>query len=384
MATRRKTLADDVPEQIQTDEITTGNVLPDEDGGEDDALAELRGLGAGGDHKYTVYRVSSEAGKKPGYCQTYTVGDLSLDSIRDSYGGGKYKIRVTDAQGRYKAQTTVDIVDAPKQSGGAAPAVAAGSDLSGIAEILAATRPMAASGGTDFSAVLVAMMDSQAKMFQAIMSRPVDKGPSITDILAMMNAGKDTNKTDPVALLLQGLELGKNLGGGETGLLDVAKDALGVLPSLIEHNKTNPRPAQLPHIGPTPPVQPIPNATGESTIQPLQETAQVKLIQQYNWVKAQLGHLVVQAARGKSPALYAEVMLDNLPPYISVEDIKARMGDENAVAQLAQIDERVAQHAAWFEEFCDEVQELLEPEDDTPADSINGNPLDAPMEGSEA
>jgi hypothetical protein len=133
---------------------------------------------------------------------------------------------------------------------------------------------------------------------------------------------------------------------------------------------------------------------GARTAQPtIAETVQVqpgdenvKLLQQYNWLKAQVGHLVVQAARGKSPELYAEVLLDNLPPFITPGEILERLKVDDALTQLAQIDERVTQYAEWFEEFRDAVLEFLEPEDSAQGlpEASGGTEMDEASEGGEA
>lgn len=93
----------------------------------------------------------------------------------------------------------------------------------------------------------------------------------------------------------------------------------------------------------------------------------MNVIRQIQWVKAQLTALVGQASRGKSAELYAEVMLDNLPPFITPDDIAERIGAPDAIAQLAKLEPRVLQHAAWFEEFRKAVNEYLTDTDEPEA-----------------
>jgi hypothetical protein len=355
----------------ESDEITTGNIEPEDDP-EADALSELRGLGAGGEYKYTVSRVSSEPGRKAGYCRVYALGDLSLDSIREEFGGGKYRIRVTDAGGQYVAIQTVDIVELPRPKDAPAVAVAPGADLTGIAALLQSVKPSGEGGGiAPILALMMKQQESTTNMIVAMMNRPVPQGPSITDILSIINANKQ-DKTDPVALLLQGLELGKNIGGaGESSMLDIAREGLGIIAPLIKEGQKTPAPAQLPHRGPPAQIAPIPNATGTAPIVPLATPGEVagetpvRLLQQINWIRKQLEVLLHHAARGKDPELYAEVLLDNLPPFITPAEIMQHIGADDAVAKLAQLDERVNQHPEWFAQFRDAIREFLEPDDET-------------------
>lgn len=400
-AAKKGTTEQPDPPEPGDDEVSLSADQGDE-GGEDDALAELRGIGAGGDYRYTVSRVSAEPGKKAGYCKTYTVGDLSLDGIREEFGGGKYKIRVIDAAGKYKAQTTVDIVDLPKPAA-AAPAapVAAGPDLSGIAAILSAVKPGEGGGLSQILTMMMAQQSETTKMIVALMQRPQET-TKLTDILALINASKDNApKSDGVDTLLKGIELGKTLaGGGGDGddMLGIAGKGLDLLAPLIKREAAAPAqpaaavpvvrrlPAPSPDVAPGRPVQPA------QPVQPVQheesaaavEGGDVSIIQQIQWIKKQLAVLVVQASRQKDPELYAEVMLDNLPPFITAEDINQHIGAENALDKLATLDPRVTQFRPWFEEFRTAVINFLadtgeddEPEAPDPGDLSH---LDNPQE----
>lgn len=336
---------------------------------EDDALAELRGLGVDGEYKFTVSRVARKPGEQSGYCATYQAGDLSLDAIRDQFGGGKYKVRVTDSGGRYVANRTLEIMDVPKKDAPAAPAainVPSGMDLQGIASLLSAVKP-GGDGATSIMPMILAMMDNQAKMFTALMNRPEPESMKPMELIAMMKALQTDKTSDPVELLMRGLELGKSLGGGgeDTSFMGVAKTGLEALMPLIQQQATQPAalpapvrrqlpapaPAQLPNSSPA--MVPIPNAVQEAA--PAQETGDVNILKKIAWIRSQTAALVAQASRNKDPALYAEVFLDNLPPGITADEIFERFSAPDAVSQLAQLDARVSQFAPWFEQFRQEV-----------------------------
>jgi hypothetical protein len=342
--------------------------LHDEDeDAENDVIAELRGMGAGDGYRYRVNKISSKPGEAAGYCATYDAGDLSLDTIREQFGGGKYRIRVVDQGGKYIGNATVEIVGLPKPATPAVAPAAPAQDLSGIAEIIAAMKPAApdAAAGDRVTTMLLAMMENQGKMFQAMMSR--DKGPSITEILALVQ-NKGGGDKSPVDLLLEGLKLGRELGGDSGGSeLDVANKGLDVLGQLIAQKQNEQAP---------PPQQLLPRAlpaTATATPAAPAGGQDVGLLQKLNWLRAQTTALVGQAKRQKNPELYAEVMLDNLPPFITAEEILQRLQAPGAVAELAQLNAEVNQHAEWFEDFRQAVVELLtnppepEPDPETPA-----------------
>jgi hypothetical protein len=334
---------------------------------EDDVISELRSLGAGDGYRYTVSRVARKPGESGGYCAQYSAGDLSLDNIREQFGGGKYRIRVIDERGQYAGNRTVEIVDLPKAAAPPAPVPAVvpqGADLNGIAAIIAAMRPQVApdAGESGTMKLILAMVQQQGTMFQAMMSAQKSDAPSLTDLLALINASNKgkAGADDAVSMLLKGMELGKELGGGESSMLDVAREGIHALVPLLEQERAN-KAAQ-----PATPALPAPAPTGGapgavSTTQAAQQPQgeSVSIMQQINWLRAQLQALVVQASRGKNPELYAEVMLDNLPEFITAEEIHARLSAPGAVEQLAQLDGRVRQYAQWFEEFRVALLELL-------------------------
>jgi hypothetical protein len=84
------------------------------------------------------------------------------------------------------------------------------------------------------------------------------------------------------------------------------------------------------------------------------------VIQQLQWLRGTITQLLVQAAKNSRPRIYAEVVLDNLPDFITPQDLIDRLLNENWLQQLQQIDARVAQHAEWFGRFREYVLRALE------------------------
>lgn len=332
----------------------------EDDDAENEVIAELRGMGAGEGFKYRVNKVSGKQGEPQGYCATYDAGELSLDTIREQFGGGKYRIRVVDQAGQYKGNATVEIVGLPKVAAPAAPVAAPAQDLGGIAQIIASLKPVAPAtdGGDRLMTMILAMMENQGKMIAAMSA--ASKGPSVAEILAIVNAkGGGGGDKSPTELLLEGLKLGRELAGdgGGSSELDVANKGLDVLASFAANHATQPAAPAAPVARPA--RLPAPAAAAVTALaQPGGQD--VGIMQKINWLKAQTANLVRQAARDKDPELYAEVMLDNLPPFISAQEIRERLGAADAVQQLAALNSDVLRFSEWFEDFRTEVVRMLD------------------------
>lgn len=94
------------------------------------------------------------------------------------------------------------------------------------------------------------------------------------------------------------------------------------------------------------------------------------MMQQLAWLRAQVASLSNQAAKhaasgGRSgdPELYAEIVLDNLPPYIPAEMLFQRLSAPDALDQLATLDARVTQYRPWFDAFRQAVLDSFSPDD---------------------
>src|SRR6185369_14667679 len=206
--------------------------------------------------------------------------------------------------------------------------------------------------------------------------------PSAMELVTMLKALQpEKSASDPVELLMRGLELGKSLGGGGSSMMDVAREGLGILGPLINQQNQKPPASVARPANRATPALAAPVAEAAPVVPPVNppEGANVKLMSQLNWIRAQLNVLVHHAARDKSPELYAEVLLDNLPPFISPEEITEHIGAPDAIAKLAQLDARVNQHLAWFEGFRAAINELLSAEDE-PDEPEAPDVLDAPGE----
>lgn len=356
---------------------TSEQVLPDppseieapSDPAEVDSLDEWDALDDAEGLRFQVHKLPSRAGEREAYCYTYTGGDLSLDTIRETFGGGTFRITARDVKNQYAGSKRVTIIDLPKQPG--LPAVQS--------EFLRAGER----SSSESMSLVMKMMETQSNLLASLLARPPPPpvtGPTALELVQLIKA-MERKESDPVGMLLKGLELGKSLGGGgETSMLDVAAQGLSALGPLIAAQAAKPA-----AITPSRPPQSLPAAAAAGTAAPAvtvpvegeakESGEQVEILKKLNWLKLQTSQMVNLAARGKrpdgefvkDPELYAEVFMDNLPPFITIDEIVERLSQETAVAQLAQLVPAVAQHGEWFEQFKRSCLDCVEADDDEEA-----------------
>jgi hypothetical protein len=364
--------AKNVRTKVVTTEVEEGGgndeILPQagEDSAEVDAITTLLALDDSDGIRYRVHRQPSKPGERIALCQDYSRDELSFETIRATFGGGTYRITALNAQNQYVSSKQIAIAELPKAPGQSS---APNTDLAAILQ--------AAKGDNSGNELLLALIKSQGDMMTALLTRPPPPpppaGPSVMEIIQMIQAMKEDKPTavdsgDSVKLLLQGLELGRTLGGGESG--DIWSKGLDMLPTLLEKAAQQPQPSVVP-INPNPQPRIAPPAT---TAPQAPQVETDPMLMKLNWLKRQTQNLVVQARRGKDPGLYAEVMLDNLPDYITAEEIFERLNAPDAIAQLSQLNPDIVPYAEWFERFRKAVIEFLSPDaDETGGDVPSGD-----------
>ena len=352
---RKKRIVTTEEVENETDELIPESVEAEEPSREEvaemDAIDYLLSLGGDDGVRYRVDKLPAKAGDREAFCNNYSRDSLTLDAIRDMFGGGTYKITAYAAGSRYAGQRRVTIADLPKSP--TAPAGTMSQDLAAILQ--------AAKGDNSSLALVMKMMESQSAMIAGLLSRPVPQappGPSFMEMLAFM---KEMNRESPksnegsaVELLLKGIELGKEFtGGGEDSMMGLAGKGIEMLKPLIERGAQNPAPAASPAPAQLP-------AARLQTPQAPQPAEGDPMLRQLNWLRQQSVLLCHQASRGRDPALYAEVMLDNLPDFITEQDLLARLKEPNAIAQLAQVNADVLKFQPWFEEFRKAILAMFE------------------------
>lgn len=360
----RTVTTDDLPELERPADDDEPAPLTAEQEAELDAIEYLLSLGGESGSRYRVDKLPSnppKPGEREAYCMDYSRDTLSLSAIRETFGGGTYKITAYGPNSRYAGQRRVTIAELPKAMQPPASTAPSGD----LAAILAAAK-----GDGTAMTVLMKVLESQGQMLAALLSKsPQPSGPTTIEILQLIREMKadqpKATEGSAVDLLLKGIELGKEFAGdADGGMLGVASKGLDILRPLVERGATPattaaPQPRQALPAPAATAAAPAPASTAETD----------PMLKQLNWLRQQTTVLCSYAARGKNPGLYAEVLLDNLPDYIDADELAKRLAEPNAIAQLVQLNPDVAKYQPWFEELRKAIIGFLRDDEPAPGDA---------------
>jgi len=329
--------------------------------------------------KINIYRVQEGRGEL-GYCFSCVPSELPiLDRIRDDYGPGKYEIRVYETTDRTRLKKRRKLV------------------------IEKMTKKAPVQNNTqELSAVLQAMAESQQRQMEQfkeliLMQRPAapqtaapDNGQMLTQMIQSMAALQGLMPKPPennsMDMFLKGVELMKDYagdsGGGEKGLPDVlitmAKEFGGPLLDMTKQLSAISGPPANPAI--SAPAQTLNAPEPVKIAPPMTETPEDEGMFMF---KMQLNSLVARATHNADPALWADVIMESMPP----DQIKAFLGRPDLREFLMSINPEVQNVWPWFERLRDEVLAGLTESpsgDDTvsaaePAPIVEAPELDAPV-----
>ena len=361
--------------QLPEDEVSTEQESDDEIGDEQQlAISELLGMDGASTIRWKVDKTSPIP--EAGFCANYYGTELSLERLKEEFGAGAYQITGYDAGGKYikggRRKLTIAKSHVPIQSNN----VLSQKDLlelvmkkpEGNGELIQMMQLMMQQS-TQQMQQQMQLASQQTQMMTglltAMLGKPADKGP---DALAMIAALKDvlapadkTSANDSVSMLLKGIELGKDLGGdgGPSDWTALVGKGFDMAKPLLEAAA-----AQNPSSGNAAPVGALPGSPpperSAPTVFPSQNSALQSptpqsegdpVLLKFQWLSRQVQSLLMQAERRKDPELYATVFVDNLPSFLSEEEVYLHFTDPNALQNLAQINPRVMVFREWFEAF---------------------------------
>lgn len=384
MATQRpqtvKRIPAPPPADTVIDEAPTAADPPSED--LQSMMAELAGSSSS---SVTVYR--STKGQQLAYVFKCTPDAFSLDTLRDKYNGGEFRLFITRDGQLWKNKT---VYVEPKQAMVGEPAPTQTAELAAAmregfakqAELMAnvirsiaapAPPPVPLLAGLDIPAAITA--------FSALLStlRP-PPAPA-------QSASPDR----AIDMLLKGIELAKDLrsgegGEGEPSLMGLMRDLIKspMIGQAIAATVQPPQPQRVQPRPPTPaapalqqpqpvPPQAVPAPPPQSFASETQPTPTNPMLTQY------LALLCSKAAEGSDPSLYADLILDNMDP----DDLDLLMARKpTAVDGLIADYAPVAEHREWFEQLAAIISGALAPDPagvaqsadtDTPTDHASGH-----------
>lgn len=251
----------------------------------------------------------------------YDYGQL-LSHLQQKYGGGDYRILLY-AKGKLRANkletiaTEKNIAETPH-------------NMDGVAGILRSVMDT---------------MEKQNRQIMELMSQRQNPQQMETDFLNKMLMYKqlfdrgDSGAGNGLSMVRDTLGFIKDMGvtiGGvaperETGFLDVLDKATPLLAAAMTRGN-NPEPQYKQNPAPRNP----------------------QMIQQM-MIKAGVKQLLTAARKGSDPAIYAEMLLDQVPE----ETVKQFITAPDSFAKLCQIAPECAQFQTWFAELAEHVKALL-------------------------
>jgi hypothetical protein len=373
MATRLTAKKSPATDAVEADESQT---VVDTDSPDIDSLQVMMSeLGGADNARVTVHRVNKN--RTMSYVFACTPDEFSLDTLRDQYGGGDFRLYITKNGQLIKGGNRPISVEPRQQQ--QAPQEAAPS--SGVAEMLAMIREM--------QAVQLASMQRAAAPANPLAG--IDLPAVITAIAAAVTALRPPpapalppppppvdNSDRAINMLLKGIELAKDLGagggGGESSLMDVARDLMKspMLAAVVQASAASPpRPAQ-----PRPPQNvshaklPAPNGSSQ-TPQPGQQPMQAAPTPEQppqqtreNVIAGYLAILVQKATEGADPQLYAAMILDNVDDETIISMLERK---PTAVDALIADCPTVATQRQWFEDLVSIIKSAYEDDDEADA-----------------
>jgi len=303
------------------------------------------------------------------------VENISEEWIQMTFGGGKYVLRLTDSQGKYRGTRTIYLaapIDGPPAAMPAA-MPAAQVEYEGFNE---APATPAFSGMDPMITLQIETMREEARTNRELMAHLIEKigngnapaGPTMPEMMAMIASMRTVFQpaepaeklTGMMELLKTGIEIGQtgSVDGKKEGIMGIVKDIAAALPGAIQGIaalRSQAAPAQA---GPSqaPPAGELPAGDGMQML-----VMGIKYLKQ-------------KALLGKQPEFYAEFILNSLEdpqwqPFLRYL--------ETPYEDFAKIDPDLLrpEYRPWFERMLNEVKAGVA-EMNAPAESgdIDANP----------
>lgn len=333
-------------EEIKDDEVSIENIIADE------------ALGTGATVKLELQRPGTT---EYNFIDKVPVEQVSLVWLRDTYGGGNYKLTFMTADNKYYRRMTAKIdpsfvgrKDAEKNKA---------NGHSETAAVITALAPQSAGALLErqekslqtFLTLMMSQQQAQSQQFTsllaAMMKRP--EGESTSDKLLVAILPALMQKT-PMADLIAAIKLGKGMDPDEEPpqepslfekILDKAAPALISLAGAAASR-------QLPPMAP-PPSAPAAGPAVEQLPAPAQPNDEETMI-----INLVANRLLKGARDNADPVLYAE-MIEELVPGAVLANAKAMLAQPNWFELLKMQIPEAANHQPWFTRLRDEL--LAEP-----------------------
>ncbi|MGA9854259.1 MAG: hypothetical protein WBR29_03140 [Gammaproteobacteria bacterium] len=324
---------------------------------QDDIFRVLSGLDASGEARWQVERLLPAADL--GYLFDLTTAELNLATIKKRAGPGKYRCTGFRANGTYIARRTFTIARELEPPPGTAVVPVSGQQTLNDYMSFIERSKLAQKEELKFWAGLLLPLFVPV-LAQLFSRKESGIGEMVAALKGLKGMTDGESSVDQLAKTKQLIELVKDLSPDKdtTGSTwpDIVRDGLAQVPTLLgalgqaraaqQGQPGQPRPGGPP-LGPqtnqAPPAQP--------------ENPMFVLI---NWFRQQLPMLIQRAARNADPALYADLLADNMPQGVSLPDLKAALSRPDWFGLLQQLTPDVTPYQGWFTQLRDALVQIID------------------------
>lgn len=334
-----------------------------DDESNDDILRVISELGGNTDGiTIRLLRLDKAGARTGAFLADMDPSEFSFAEVKARFGGGHYRAKLTEANGRLMRNQAFSIEGKPRSMEEALPQMAA--------------QPAAQSGAADPSVAILnmqmQMMQAQLKQNQDFMREfmtsvrhapaappPPAFGPQemIGLITAMMPlfANKASAPSDPMAPFLKGLELGRDMAGSSGGTGGDDESALGILSKGLDTlgplvSRIAAAPPASPHMAPGRRVQ-RPSPTSEPRQDPaISMSPEQKEI--YSMMKMLAGAALSSAAAGEEPS----ALVANYGSLVPAA-YRGALTDPKIVDALVKVEPALEPHRAWLDKLRDAFRE---------------------------
>lgn len=302
------------------------------------------------------------------------VSDLPImERLRDEYDGGKFFIQIYKNKKRYKRMRVT--VEAPKKN---APTVIKNE----MAEMIKAINEQQQQQFAMLKDTILQISGKQTLPAVDPMTMMTSMLNAMLQMKNFVTPPQQNNSVSPdkmIEVLIKGMELGRESGGGgDTNMLDIAKEAIKAIPHLSAMSTNN--------IVPEKPLKHNPSGQLEQKPKQILNSPKPEVNKMQKIIAHNLNMLVEKAEKDSDPILYAEFILDNVPE----EMIKQYILRDDLIEEMSKINPKVLDHRKWFTELRDHIHGVLtgEGEEDetvTHDETISVNaPIDPSGDGGDA
>ncbi len=356
---KKKTVSVSVPaQQSEIMRIAVGNDDDEEleglSGEELDILRALTELEGGQDAKWQIYRKPPlKQGQREGFLTALSSAELSMEEIQHRFGSGKYAIRGFKSNGRFLKQTTVEVatdIDKPDNKASAS----SNSDTRDVLAIIQEREEKRAERSRELMALTIpAAITGVVSIITAVLSRQQQKTNGIEDMVQLSAALKGLmppaeNALSTADMMFKAMDFAtKHAGKGDNSpWVDLAKEAMGTITPLLESRMAQPMQQEL---LPRQPLQPQLTSNVNNQEQPAMQPFNV--MKMMGWARDTLGYLAVKAQQNRDAGLYADWLLDNVPPDVDIKEFAKYIRQESWWTVLQQFQPAVKPYEGWFSEF---------------------------------